>query len=247
MANRRSHIILVSLFLHASVGIGAYVAGIWDLERLDTDVRATSTLATLAPAPAPAGGGLELPKAKIEHKKLPEKKRIVHDTVQPTPIPVTDPSPQTTADTTGGDGGGDGTGTGTGTGPGSGDSTGDCTVDCGDGPDTDVTPPPPAKPTIVAPDVLGMMRISGSTQIRPTTPTKNQMIHDGKSRVIGVARVCVSQTGSITAVTMLKSTGYGAYDRELVGGIRTWTYRPYQTGGRAIEVCGTVTFVYSIR
>jgi TonB family protein len=127
-------------------------------------------------------------------------------------------------------------------------------VDCGPG-DGSATPPakkdPPKveedKETMVPPNVLTMMRVSGSTQIMPSDVTKIAMQRDGREKSIGVAKVCVSETGAVTQVSMIQSTKYPAYDAQLISGIRTWTYKPYAAKGRNVKVCGTVTFVYGMK
>ena len=240
---RRTAFILGSILVHAGIGAGVFISQTWDIERLDTTFRSSPGLAVLMPPmPAPAGSP-NLPKVEIEKKQ----KKIVTEVVQPTerddstakpaPVPVI------------GIGSGDGSGSGSGSG-----SAGDCLVDCGPGdgsgsaaPPVKQDPPPEDKDTFVPPNVLTMMRTSGSTQIHPSDVTKIAMQRDGRDKTTGVAKVCVSETGAVTQVSMIKSTRYPAYDAQLIAGIKTWTYRPYAAKGRNVKVCGTVTFVYGMK
>ncbi len=244
---RRTTFILGSVLIHAGLAGGVFVSQVWGIERLDVSFKSSSGLAVMMP-PAPAEGGApKLPDVKIEKKE----KKVVTETVQPTvidPIPVkpTTDIPSTTT------GSGDGSGQGSGS---SGDK-GKCLVDCGVGSGSDTTSPPvvkkdpppdDVKDTLVPPNVLTMMRISGSTQIHPTDVTKIAMQRDGREKTIGVAKVCVSDTGAVTQVSMMQSTKYPAYDAQLIAGIRSWTYKPYTAHGHNVKVCGTVTFVYGMK
>ncbi len=246
MASRRSAFIVGSIVIHAGLGAGVFVSQVWGIERLDGSFKSSPGLAMIMP-PAPAEGGAPtLPEVKLDKKE----KKVVTETVQLTPKedapvkPTTD-LPSTTT----------GSGDGSGEGSGSQGDKGKCLVDCGIGSGSDTTPPvkkdpPPrddVKDTIVPPNVLTMMRISGSTQIHPTDVTKIAMQRDGRDKTIGVAKVCVSDTGAVTQVAMMQSTKYPAYDAQLISGIRSWTYKPYTAHGQNVKVCGTVTFVYGMK
>ena len=63
---------------------------------------------------------------------------------------------------------------------------------------------------------------------------------DGNSRLIGSIKLCVNRQGKVEQVTLLESTGYPDYDREIMDGVRAWAYRP-----RSNEVCTAVTFIFS--
>lgn len=243
MANRRAFI-LASVLIHAGIGAGVFISQVWGIERLDSTFRSSPGLAVLMPPmPAPAGSP-DLPKVQVEKKQ----KKIIKDPVQPTrKIEDTSTKPDVPVI-------GAGSGSGSGSGPGSSTDVGDCVVDCGPGIGSGSATPPKQDPpkqdeeTFVPPNVLTMMRTSGSTQIHPSTTTKNEIINDGKTKVVGVAKVCVSATGAVTHVSMMQSTKYPAYDAKLIDGIRSWTYKPYTArGGQNVKVCGTVTFVYGMK
>jgi TonB family protein len=91
-----------------------------------------------------------------------------------------------------------------------------------------------------------MMRTGGNAQIHPNDGTKTRMLRDGLTRTTGVVKVCISDTGQVARVNIMKSTKYPDYDAQLLAGVRSWTYRPYAAKGRNVRVCGVVTFVYGI-
>lgn len=229
--------------LHAGLGIGVFASGVWNIERLDSNFRSSPGLAVLMPPmPAPSGAP-DLPKVEIEKKQ----KKIVKDTVQLEVHEDHQTKPAEVPSTT------SGSGTGSGSGSGSAIDKGECLIDCGPGDGSDAAPPvvkkdPPKndEDTFVPPNVLTMMRTSGSTQIHPSEVTKIAMQRDGRTKTTGVAKVCVSELGSVTHVSMLQSTKYPAYDATLMEGIRSWTYKPYAAKGRNVKVCGTVTFIYGM-
>jgi TonB family protein len=113
------------------------------------------------------------------------------------------------------------------------------------GPPPPPPPPPPTPPQNIAPSVLEANRIAGNKLITPDDATKKQIIADGKSRVIGSFKLCIALDGSVTVVTLLKSSGYAAYDEKLQQQMRTWKYKPYLVNGRATPVCTAVTFIFS--
>jgi hypothetical protein len=105
-------------------------------------------------------------------------------------------------------------------------------------------PPPPAPPNTVSPTVLEGIRISGEKNILPDDATKDEILRSKKTRVIGAFKLCVDATGKVDDVKLIKSTGYGAYDRKLEAGMWTWVYKPYLVNGKAVKVCTAVTFIY---
>ena len=100
---------------------------------------------------------------------------------------------------------------------------------------------------IVNPSVLRGLRISGETQLHPSTVTQNQMMRDGVSRVNGVVKLCLDAAGGVASAKMLVSTRYDAYDQALLAAVRDWRYQPYLFNGTAVPACSTVTFLYTIR
>ena len=244
--SRRFWFVTISSLVHVAGGLAIYISGIWRVEQINYDHQAIATLAVAAPPPPPpAGGGMSLPEQKATRKPP----RITKDLVQPPPVkpPEKPAAADTTASTT--------VGTTPGLIPGIGtpDGVPDGTCldpdGCGPGPVEKAKPPekPIEKPpTPVPPNVLAMMRTSGTTQIHPSEVTKNQMDRDGNYNSLAVVKVCVSETGAISSVTLLKPTKYPAYDQRLLEGVRGWRYKPHHTNGQPVKVCGTVTFNYNL-
>jgi RNA polymerase sigma-70 factor, ECF subfamily len=82
-------------------------------------------------------------------------------------------------------------------------------------------------------------RLSGVKDVHPDAATAAQIAKAGK-RVVAAVKMCVGADGRITSTKLLKSSGYPAYDHEILDAIAAWTYR-----ARANEVCTAVTFIYS--
>ena len=76
--------------------------------------------------------------------------------------------------------------------------------------------------------------------------TKTEIQRSGKDRIIGSFKLCLTVTGAIGNVNMLKSTGFPAYDSKIQNKMRSeWRYKPYMVNGKAVPVCTAVTFIYS--
>jgi outer membrane biosynthesis protein TonB len=89
-------------------------------------------------------------------------------------------------------------------------------------------------------------RIAGEKMITPDDVTKTEINRSGKTRIIGSFKLCLTVGGAIQNVTMLKSTGFPAYDNKILSTMKgTWRYRPYNVNGKPVPVCTAVTFVYS--
>ena len=106
-------------------------------------------------------------------------------------------------------------------------------------------PPPPAPPQNIPPTMLEGNRIAGNKFIVPDVQTKADIAASGKDKVVGSFKLCVDDTGTVSQVTKLKSTGFLAYDTAIETEMQTWQYRPYQVNGKAVPVCTAVTFIYS--
>jgi TonB family protein len=111
----------------------------------------------------------------------------------------------------------------------------------------DQTPPPPAPRINVPPTTLEPLRTSGDKNLVPDDATKKEILRSGKGKLVGSFKMCLDTTGKITEVKLLKSTGYAAYDEAIRAGMRAWTYKPYETDGKAAAVCTAVTFIYAVK
>ncbi len=264
----------MSIAIHGVIGAGAFVHGIWDLEKLEGERDRSLGLAQWEP-PAPEGGRAgavakaERPKP-LENKPRPRRPDVV---VQiETQRRSEDPVETATRETEPGNGAGLGTGLGTDTGTGTPDGTcrdGTCVgttaaaVTCGDGAigtgeqcDDGNTRSGDGcsgacaieapKPEVLPPSVMGALRRSGDTSPVPPDVVKNEMLRANKSKVIGNVKVCIDVTGR-TSPSLIKSTGYPAYDERLVAATAGWRYDPYRVNGKAVPACSVVTFVYTIQ
>lgn len=243
----RRWLIPVSLLAHAVAGAGILIAGAWHIDRLDAE-RSTALAIVLPPSPPPEGGHEAVATTTTFTPK--QERRVVHEMAQPTPV-APEPVAATATDADpGGRGTGDGEGPGTGTGIGSPTPCPPGTV-CDGVPGDPVPPPapkPPApKPTLVAPNVLGGLRVAGETQIHPPDVVKTQMQRDGRDRIAGTVKVCVDARGAVASATMIGTTKYPAYDALLVANVRAWRYRPYTVNGTPVPACSAVTFQFSMR
>jgi periplasmic protein TonB len=244
MRPRRYRLIGASLVVHAAVVIALFIAGFWNLDRLDSP-RHTIDIAVPGPPPPAPAGGPEV--AKAEPFKQKQQRKVIKELVQPKEIDI-DQKPTPTASKNEGSGSGDNKGPGDGSG--SPTDKGPCTQDCG--PSDDNKPEPEKKKVVeteipVIPSVIRGMRISGETQIQPPENEKTALIRSGKPRANATAKVCVGPTGSVTSLSLYKSSGYAGWDAAIIGAMRNWRYKPHLIDGRAVLVCGMVTFLYEIK
>lgn len=90
-------------------------------------------------------------------------------------------------------------------------------------------------------------RIAGSKHIVPDPETKTEISKYHDPRITGTFRLCLDETGSVTQVLPLVSTGFPAYDRDLFAGMNQWRYSPYSLDGEPVPVCTLITFIYTQR
>lgn len=103
-------------------------------------------------------------------------------------------------------------------------------------------PPPPQN---LPPAMLETYRRGGNKQIDPDAATKRAIAGSGRDRVFGSFKLCLDDTGGVSLVSPLKSTGFPAYDTKITGEMKKWTYRPYLHGGLPVPACTAYTFIYS--
>jgi TonB family protein len=88
-------------------------------------------------------------------------------------------------------------------------------------------------------------RIEGNPQIAPPDTVKQAMVRSGLDSLTGAVKMCLDKDGNVRSLRVLRSTGYSEYDQRLLGGMRSWRYRPYTLdSGAAVSVCTVVTFIY---
>lgn len=106
------------------------------------------------------------------------------------------------------------------------------------------TNPPGDQPQYVPPTVLEALRVAGTKDVVPDARTQALMSSNGAKTVIGSFKVCVNESGELTAVDTMRPTGYREYDEEILNAIAAWSYEPYRVLDRTVPVCSAVTFVY---
>ena len=90
-------------------------------------------------------------------------------------------------------------------------------------------------------------RISGNKTIIPDDDTKGAIADSHLGRVQGTFRLCLDTTGKPESIVPLRSTGFAAYNRRILGTMNAWRYSPYEVDDRPVPICTSVTFIYSQR
>ncbi len=222
-----------AVVFHIALFVSMWVKTIWEIEQLDkpkTSIDLAVAPPPPPPPPPPPGG------AKPHEIQITPKKKTVKDMVQPVKIEKQEvQAPEDKGDPNGEVGGEEG-----------GVAGGVVGGVVGAPPPPPPPPPPPTPPQNVPPTMLEGSRIAGEKQIAPDDVTKTEIQRSGKDRIIGSFKLCLTVDGGISNVTMLKSTGFPAYDSKIQGKMRgEWRYRPYLVNGKAVPVCTAVTFIYS--
>ena len=101
-------------------------------------------------------------------------------------------------------------------------------------------------PHVIQPAQLRALRVAGSDQIDAPEVVQTQMLHDEHKKTSATVKVCIGTAGEITHASLLKSSGYTAFDDHLVASVHGWRYKAHTVDGRAVPACSAVTFVYSL-
>ncbi len=230
-------ILVGAVIFHIGLFITMWIKTIWDIEQLErpkTSIDLAVAPPPPPPPPPPPGG------AKPQEVQITPKKIKVKDIVQPVKIEKQQVQKvEESGDPNGVEGGVEG-------GVAGGVVGGDLNGVMGAPPPPPPPPPPPAPPQNVPPTLLEGSRIAGEKNISPDDVTKTEIQRSGKDRIIGSFKLCLTTGGAISNVSMLKSTGFPAYDAKIQGKMRNeWRYKPYMVNGKAVPVCTAVTFIYS--
>jgi len=100
--------------------------------------------------------------------------------------------------------------------------------------------------TMVAPDVLRRLWVSGDTWLRPKPAIRMQMRRHGRTSTIWAVRLCLSPDGRVASARMLMSSRDDEFDAAILSAIRSWRYRPYTLRGSAVPVCSAVVSNHAI-
>lgn len=227
-----------AVIFHVALFVTMWIKTIWEIEQLERP-KMSIDLAVAPPPPPPPPpppGG-----AKPQQVQITPKKIKVKDIVQPVKIDKQQQQQvvEEAGDPNGVEGGVEG-------GVAGGVVGGDLNGVLGAPPPPPPPPPPPAPPQNVPPTLLEGSRIAGDKMIVPDDVTKTEIQRSGKNRIVGSFKLCLTVTGAISSITMLKSTGFPAYDNKIQSKMRSeWRYKPYMVNGKAVPVCTAVTFIYS--
>lgn len=101
-------------------------------------------------------------------------------------------------------------------------------------------------PRNASPWELDKFRVHEDTQIVPDAATVAEMQAAGVSRVVGTFKLCVDQTGAVTEIQRIKSTGYPAYDQKIQGQMERWKYKPITVDDKPGSLCTATTFIYTL-
>jgi TonB family protein len=215
---------LASVAVHGALLVGLVVAGLWRIERLVPDATTVEVHIT-APVVMAAGGDAPEAAAPRPRAVRPRARRAPRTSpIRPAPSPAPPIEPTVVA-----------------------------VPEAEVGAFVDEAAPvvaPGAESTVIgdAPASVGSvvesLRIAGETQILPPMRVRTAMTVAGTHRVRGVVRICLDAGGSVASSRVLRSTGHRDYDAKLLAAVAAWRYRPYTVGGRAVPVCGVVSFVY---
>jgi TonB family protein len=104
------------------------------------------------------------------------------------------------------------------------------------------SPPPPAAAKIVSPSALEKLRIAGVREIPPDLETKAQISADRSGKVAATLKFCIATDGAVWVASLMKSSGYKAYDEKLAKEMKTWKFNPFLINGKPTPACTAVTF-----
>ena len=256
-------LVVVSGLAHLAVAGGLFISGVWRIERLEKPKLYLRGLGVMMPEPAPSGG------AHIPDKPTIIRKQKVHERVQPVVVKHDEVKDTLKDDDNTGNAPGPGKPDDKGTcfencgetkaaAPVCGDGALDGSEQCDDGNTASgdgcssscrleaLPPPPPVQPKVLPPQVLKALRISGETQVHPSTSTQSMMMRARDTSVHGSILLCIGTDGRVASASLSRSTGYSDYDQALVSAVRGWRYQPYRLNDVAVPACSTVTFAYSM-
>jgi protein TonB len=239
----KSLLISVSISVHAVALVALLIRGFWVIEKLPLPKREVTVAVAPPPPPPPPPPA---PSKKVEIKPDKVKRIKPMDTTQPVdkPIAPEDVDVEIVEDTgvEGGIEGGVAGGMIGGVVGGVLEGVPGGVIEAPPPP-----PPPPEKPRVVAQVAVEAQRISGEKSIQPDDMTKIQMQRDAKDRIDSNYKMCLSKTGEIASINMMKSSGYPEYDRKIQGKMQEWRYKPYLVNGEPSPVCTVITFIYTQR
>jgi len=106
-------------------------------------------------------------------------------------------------------------------------------------------PPKVELPKAVAATAIEASRLAGSRMISPDDTTKVTIQNNGNPKIVTAAKLCLSNTGAVQGITILKSSGFPTYDQRIQREMQAWRFKPVLVDGKPTAVCTSVTFIYN--
>lgn len=107
----------------------------------------------------------------------------------------------------------------------------------------------PGAPTVAMRTIGGkeleQLRLSGQTQIEPSTSERLLMEQCGVSRLVVSLKVCMDAAGVPSGTELVSASRLPDYEARLIAAVSQWRYRPYVAESRPSAVCGPVTFAFA--
>ena len=94
--------------------------------------------------------------------------------------------------------------------------------------------------------MLEANRTAGENDIAPDDTSRAEMRSAGRNAAVGAYKICVNADGKIETVSVLRTTGYPAYDAKIASTIfASWRYRPIVVDGKPGPVCSGAKISWS--
>jgi protein TonB len=102
-------------------------------------------------------------------------------------------------------------------------------------------PAPPAPPATVRADDLGTRMVSGAP---PSYPRESRRHHEEGTVVLALT---LDTDGSVTAISVARSSGFQRLDDAALRAVRKWRWAPTTRNGQALKVKGLVEIPFILR
>ena len=102
-------------------------------------------------------------------------------------------------------------------------------------------PAPPAPPATVRADDLGTRMLSGAP---PSYPRESRRHHEEGTVVLALT---LDTDGSVTAISVARSSGFQRLDDAALRAVRKWRWAPTTRNGQAVKVKGLVEIPFILR
>ena len=97
----------------------------------------------------------------------------------------------------------------------------------------------PPGTVMVAPNIGAGLLLTDVTQ-PPHKPTLPPYLNQAGNVLWGLYKICVSDTGQVKGLKVIKSDDTPELDRRWAGAIKNWRYKPYTVDGKPVPFCYTL-------